>query len=155
MITDIKGNLLDFNAKYIVHQVNCRGVMNSGVAKQIRQKWPQVYEDYLTVIHQLPDDISLSSLLGSLSYTEVERGKTVVNFFTQDWYGYDGKRYTNYEAFAEALTSLKEKTFPCDTIAFPYRIGCDRGGANWKIIRTMIEEILSNRNVYIVHLEDF
>ena len=34
------------NADYICHQVNCQGVMGSGVAKAIRDKWPQVYEEY-------------------------------------------------------------------------------------------------------------
>ena len=43
----IIGNLLDTNCQYICHQVNCQGKMNSGVAKIIRDKWPEVYTQYL------------------------------------------------------------------------------------------------------------
>ena len=42
MIRYVKGNLLDSDCTYICHQVNCKGVMNSGIAKQIRKKWPSV-----------------------------------------------------------------------------------------------------------------
>ena len=47
MVHEIKGNLLDTNCQYICHQVNCQGKMNSGVAKAIRDKWPEVYIQYL------------------------------------------------------------------------------------------------------------
>ena len=31
---------------YICQQVNCRGVMGAGLAKQIRDKWPVVFDEY-------------------------------------------------------------------------------------------------------------
>jgi hypothetical protein len=40
------------------------------------------------------------------------------------------------------------------TIAFPYKIGSDRGGANWNIIYAMICEILSDWDVTIYKLEE-
>ena len=46
MIHYVKGNLLDSNCDYICHQVNCQGVMGSGIARQIRERWPEVYKDY-------------------------------------------------------------------------------------------------------------
>lgn len=42
----IDGNLFDSKAKIIAHQVNCQGKMNSGVAKEVRQRYPHVYRDY-------------------------------------------------------------------------------------------------------------
>ena len=45
MIHYVKGNLLDSDCDYICHQVNCQGVMGSGIAKQIRERWPEVYKD--------------------------------------------------------------------------------------------------------------
>ena len=41
-----KGNLLDAQTDVIAHQVNCQGVMGSGVAKQIKEKWPDVFKQY-------------------------------------------------------------------------------------------------------------
>lgn len=42
----IDGDLLTTNANYICHQVNCQGRMGSGVARQIREKYPTVYQWY-------------------------------------------------------------------------------------------------------------
>ncbi len=42
----IEGNLFDTDAKFICHQVNCMGKMGSGVALQVRQRFPHVYEEY-------------------------------------------------------------------------------------------------------------
>ena len=42
------GNLLESDCDYICHQVNCQGKMNSGIAKSIRDKWPVVYNNYMT-----------------------------------------------------------------------------------------------------------
>ena len=47
MITYKNGNLLESGCDIICHQVNCQKVMGSGIAKQIREKWPIVYYDYL------------------------------------------------------------------------------------------------------------
>lgn len=38
----IEGNILDYKEDIIVQQVNCRGVMGSGLAKQIMNKYPSV-----------------------------------------------------------------------------------------------------------------
>ena len=40
------GDLLESGCDYICHQVNCQGVMGSGIAKSIREKWPVVFEKY-------------------------------------------------------------------------------------------------------------
>lgn len=37
MIKIIQGDLLEAKENIIAHQVNCKGVMGSGVAKQIKQ----------------------------------------------------------------------------------------------------------------------
>ena len=46
MIRVIDGDLFTTDARFIVHQVNCKGVMGSGVAKQVRNKYPHVFVEY-------------------------------------------------------------------------------------------------------------
>lgn len=49
------------------------------------------------------------------------------------------------------------KNLPRDaSIAFPFGIGCVRGGANWNIIEKMITEILGNyeREIVFYKLEE-
>ena len=36
-----------------------------------------------------------------------------------------------------------------ETIAFPYKIGSVRGGANWEIIYKMIEEVFKDTNINV------
>lgn len=46
----IDGDLFTTNAKIICHQVNCQGEMNTGVAQQVREKFPHVFEGYKNFI---------------------------------------------------------------------------------------------------------
>jgi O-acetyl-ADP-ribose deacetylase (regulator of RNase III) len=49
--TVVDGDLLDQKTDVIAHQVNCLGVMGAGVALQIKNKWPEVYEGYKNFCH--------------------------------------------------------------------------------------------------------
>ena len=160
----IQGSLLDSDCDYICHQVNCQGKMNSGVAKAIRDKWPVVYNEYMKhyvhtydmfagiVNERLASISTAKELLGQVQIVPINEKQNVVNLFSQENYGYDGKRYTSYDAFYDALVRLRDTTSADSSYAFPYRIGSDRGGANWWIIRTMIEEVFDGRKVYIYYL---
>ena len=161
MVTFHNGNILDSGADIICHQVNCQGAMNSGVAKAIRQKWPKVYTEYkakcdyeeatvndLYGKYESPIDWS-ECLLGDIQVVLVDENKAVINMFAQQYYGYDQKRYTSYDAFWYCLGRIKRVINPEKTIAFPARIGCVRGGANWNVILKMIEEVLGDYNVEI------
>ena len=45
------GNLLDeVTTGCIIHQVNAQGVMGSGIAWAIRERYPQVWTDYSSII---------------------------------------------------------------------------------------------------------
>lgn len=49
MITIVDGDLLSTDCKIIAHQVNCKGLMDHGVAKQLRDKYPRNYRIYKEV----------------------------------------------------------------------------------------------------------
>ena len=75
--------------------------------------------------------------------------------FAQQWYGYDGKRYISYDAFWACLGGIRDSVPKGSKIGFPAEIGCGLGGANWKVIREMIVEVLGeDYEVYIYQLED-
>ena len=46
MIKIINGDLFTSKANFIVHQVNCQGVMGSGVAAQVADKFSHVETEY-------------------------------------------------------------------------------------------------------------
>ena len=147
MVTFHNGNILDSGAAVICHQVNCQGKMNSGVAKAIREKWPEVYTRYRTKYECEVD------LLGQIQPVIINADQAVINMFAQYNYGYDNRRYTSYDAFWSCLGEIKKYLNPGTTIAFPARIGCVRGGANWSVILKMIEEVLGED--YNVEIWDF
>jgi O-acetyl-ADP-ribose deacetylase (regulator of RNase III) len=135
MIKVVKGNLLDATETIIAHQVNCQKKMNSGVAKAIREKYPKVFEEYLNT----------EPKLGTVGYISVDR-RYVANMYAQDMYGYDGKQYTNYEAFRQCCKDIVKVCKGASgmevlTAAMPYKIASDRGGADWdKIMDILLEE---------------
>lgn len=154
MILHREGNILDSGADIICHQVNCMGAMNSGVAKAIRQRWPQVYTEYRNAAKDLSpndefcdEDLTWMHMFGHIQPVYIgtaEDGKdrAVINMFAQRGFGYDGARYTSYDAFWTCLCEIKEYITPGRRIAFPAHIGCVRGGADWTIIQTMIVRVL-------------
>lgn len=144
----INKDITTIESGIIVHQVNCQGVMGSGVAKAIRDKWSQVFGLYKEYIQHtkycyqtLKKYWNTVELLGSIQTVRINENIIIINLFGQDYYGIDGKRYTSYGAWEEALPTIKKycnlETLP---VYFPYNIGCDRGGGDWRIISAMIEE---------------
>ena len=131
------------------HQVNCQKTMGAGIAKQIRNKYPEVYKAY---------EERKYPYLGAVDWVITHDGRVCVNMYAQSDYGRNA-RYTNYIAFAQCLTELAEYLIPVskDTIvAFPYGIGCGLGGGDWRVISALIEDFEKtiNQDVYIVRKDD-
>ena len=158
-----KGDLLESDCDYICQQVNCMGKMNSGIAKQIREKWPIVYQNYMAKCNfSHPSGyIRPELLLGDIQivglwddYNETKFHQSVINMYSQLNYGYDGRRYTSYDAFWNCVNLIKQSVPTDKKIGFPYNIGCGLGGANWNVILTMIDTVLADYTVEIYVLED-
>lgn len=145
-ITYHKGDLLESNCDYICHQVNCQGKMGSGLALQVRNRWPQVYEEYVDFCENIEEN---KWLLGLIQLVKINEKTTVVNMFGQYNYGSDGKRYTSYDAFWDCLQQLNETVPDKSTVGIPSKIGCVRGGANFGVILNMIIETFQERDIDI------
>ena len=140
-------------AQIICHQVNCQGKMNSGVAKCVREKFPEVFEKYLNYVKTYGN-----RCLGTCQIVQTTKEEQLVaNLFGQNNYGYDGKRYTSYDALYSALEELRDYCINAEisSIAFPNRIGCDRGGANWDIVQLMIVEVFKSLNDFTIYFYKF
>lgn len=140
------GNLFDSKATILCHQVNTT-TMGAGIAKQVRERYPRVYEKFKKAV-----DKGLMTL-GSCQVVAIDdtRTKFIANLCGQDHFGNDGKRYTNYEAIYIALEKLAKycKDNKIKSVAFPWNMSCDRGGASWMVISSMIEETFKNNDITI------
>ncbi|WP_055667922.1 macro domain-containing protein [Desnuesiella massiliensis] len=145
MIKTIEGNILDATENVICHQVNCMGVMGSGLAKQIRAKYPNVFEQY----HKFVLDNGKLQSLGMCQIVEVGKDKYVSNLFGQYNYG-TNKIQTDYAALKSAMSSLKTVCKESNlSVALPYNLGCGLAGGDWGIVSKMIEDIFEDYDVMI------
>ena len=146
-----QGDLLTADVNYICHQVNCQGKMNSGIAKSIREKYPKAYVDYMLWYEKEHS----YRMFNHICVAPAVDKTTIIHMASQYDYGYDGKRYTSYDAFWNCLNEIKNTIPKGSKIGFPGNIGCCRGGANWNVILEMIKEVLAEDfEVYIYFLED-
>ncbi|MCU0355691.1 MAG: macro domain-containing protein [Cytophagales bacterium] len=124
----------------IVHGCNCQCVMGAGVAKTIRQKFPQAYEADLQT--QKGD----ASKLGTISFATVsvnDRDLVIVNAYTQfDWRGSGIK--ADYQAISSAFRLIKYQ-FTGLRIGYP-AIGAGLAGGDWAAISAIIEEELAGED---------
>ena len=146
MIRHIKCDIFESGADVILHQVNCQGAMNSGVAKQVREKYPVVYEEYKILCDKHKNNPS--EMLGFTQGVMTEIGY-IFNIFAQENFGYDGECYTNYDALKMSLSQLVSYVPTWRVIAIPYLMGCYRGGGDWNVVYSMIEEIFKDYDVLI------
>ena len=150
------GNLLNTNINIIAHQVNCQGVMGAGIAKQIKEKYPEVYKDYKSFCDGTANKMDL---LGACLVSAEKENKMICNLFGQYNYGRNGA-YTNTFYLASAIESMIHtlervynitgKYTPQLVIAIPYKIGCGLGGGDWEEVKTIFENIERNYNVLFV-----
>lgn len=142
------GNMLEeVTEGIIIHQVNAQGVMGGGIAKQIRDKWPQVWIDYSRDVKPYQQDQGFSSM-GQVIYTEVGPKLRVASIVSQQFYGSDpNKVYTSYEALEMGFFSVNNfaKNETLD-VHYPL-IGCGLANGDW----TRVSQIISDRLDTINH----
>lgn len=142
------GNLLSVKSGHIVHGCNAQGVMGSGVALAVKQTYPGAYEDYIRVFNSDPP--FRGTKLG-VAYPYIVNNDLVIwNAITQDSFG-GAIRQVSYDAIQTCFEQINWhiKEGGTDNVAFAQAeevhipmIGAARGGGNWKIISTIIEETM-------------
>lgn len=165
MIKIIDGNLFDSKAEFIVHQVNCQGVMGSGVAAQVAEMFPHVETEYrkylryckknkiepLGTAQYVPSEVWAVMLVDTMKNEQLEPCEDyqyIVNLFGQSDYG-EGLQ-TNLKAVKNAFIDICNKAKSLGaTIAMPYKIGSHRGGADWNDMYKIIEDVFENSGVNV------
>lgn len=122
--------------QFIAHGCNAQGVMASGVAKLIKEKYPKAFGVYRNKYLMIGSDIFGRNIVCD------DYDKTIVNMVTQEYYGHNkNTQYVSYDAIASCMAAF-EKDYPKTTLAMPM-IGAGLGGGNWDIISNIIENELT------------
>ena len=149
MIKIVDGDILQAKEDIRCHQTNALGVMGGGIAKQIKEKYPEVYKAYkeLCLLHNSKD------LLGAVQYVECHDGHIIANLFGQEGFGRN-KQYTDYDALRNALKIVYKRVKQYqESIAIPVNLGCGLAGGNWDIVYKIIEEVFDDYDVTLYRWE--
>jgi O-acetyl-ADP-ribose deacetylase (regulator of RNase III) len=144
----LDSNLLLEDSGIIVHGCNAQGVFNAGIAKQIREKYPQVYLDYKNKHNQF------GLQLGDIIITKINSNLFFVSAITQKYYGRNkNKIYVSYNAILHCFQKINELALKENLeVKFP-KIGCGLANGNWHIVKDIINSCLDKsipRAVFVI-----
>lgn len=133
------GNLFDnVEHGYIVHGCNAQGVMGSGVAKIVKEKYPIAFQQYAL---QYPHYI-----LGEVIPVVVESNLVIINAITQEFCGTD-RVHADYAAIEQAFKGTKHLAssgmIESKDIHFPM-IGGGLAGGDIHTILTIMDQQFSD-----------
>ena len=156
------------NNKYNIfaHGANCQATMNSGIARDVKSRIPELYHADLEYHLEVGGDHNQK--LGKFSMVSYEDEgkpphKMAFNLYTQLFYGTE-RRHFNYGAFVEALESaideaVRKKCYDTNNslnntlnVIIP-KIGCGLGGGDWEIVSEILQyKTFSNAVKVIFHV---
>ena len=149
------GNLLDAKTQFICHQVNYMGKMSAGLAKQIKDKYPEVFESYLLFIDNNSWDTIYKTGCYDMCLTK-DKSKVVLNIFGQKYYGRD-KNYTIYEVLKKSFSKILDDISRFNvsqkkdySLGIPYKFGSGLSGGDWDVVYKIIEDIFGESDVKAV-----
>lgn len=144
MLNRVKGNLIDLAEKgefnIIVQGCNCFETMGSGIAREIKERYPEAYEADITYSHAGDYD--------KLGCYSVMLGKqfNIINAYTQYDFNRAGSSVDvfEYASFELILQKLAHK-YPTIKFGFPY-IGMGLAGGDSTKILSMLESFAKKIN---------
>lgn len=165
MIIFQKGSIFSANTEVIAHQVNCMGVMGGGVAKQIKDNYPEVFLKYYEYCNK-PDLLynrnmlalyRHKNILGTCLLVKTSDDMYIANCFGQYSYGRNHV-YTENRAFKSSIESMinQMKKLDLSSVAIPHNMGAGLAGGNWftnySVIKELFESMYPNAIVKICKL---
>jgi len=137
---DIISLFLSGEYDYLVHGCNCFCTMGAGLAKTIKDKFPEAYEADLKT---KPGDVLK---LGNYTHCETPYG-VIINLYTQFNYG---KYVTlNYDDIINGFRKLNRELPKGSKILIP-RIGAGLAKGNWNFISKLINNTTSDLDITLV-----
>lgn len=138
----ITGDLLESKTKYIAHQCNCKTRKFLGIAKSIFEKYPYS-NSYIDGTKRIPGEIEIRGdgidkrFVINL-YGQLNPGKPEDYYFNPD----NGEGDTERARLKWMVSCLKKvsKIENLESIAFPYKMGCNLAGGNWNYYQSLLEK---------------
>lgn len=163
MIINKIGDLLKANdCESIMHQVNVYFTFGAGIAKQIRNKWHNVYVKYKKISDK---NRNMEELIGKVQCVKTDETniKYVFNLFSQRGIGksntpFPNGRNTDYDALKLCLNKVKEycHIHNIHSIGLPKYMSCGLAGGDWDgVVYPMIAEIFAEDKELKVYIYEY
>jgi O-acetyl-ADP-ribose deacetylase (regulator of RNase III) len=142
----VKGDLLASpKLAAIAHGCNCAGAMGKGIAMEMRNRWPRMYDEYRSRCHEQ------QFKLGDVFVWE-EGGTTIFNLGTQrSW-----KTRAELPAIKQSLDTMLRlaEQRGIKKIGLP-KIGAGLGGLNWAKVKGLLHEIGNHSPICLIVFEQY
>lgn len=127
----VRGDIFLSRAQTLAHGCNARGRMGAGIALEIRNRFPSMFEEYRRRCHR-------GELQPGAVYLEKGTSPWILNLITQDTTG--GAQLDHVERCVRWI-AVNWEIERITSVAMP-RIGSGLGGLPWDGVRSLIEEVL-------------
>lgn len=146
MITYRTGDIFQSNAQVITNTVNCAGVMGKGLALAFKERFPELFRDYVSRCEK-------HEVRPGKPYLWENKEVQVLNFPTKRHW----KENSRLEDIEEGLKYLASNyaQMGISSIALP-PLGCGLGGLNWADVKNLINKHLGpivDLDVYVYEAE--
>ena len=127
------GNLFNSSQKTLVNTVNCVGIMGKGIALEFKNKYPQMFKEYVRLCHDG------KIVPGKPYYFSDIFGASVLNFPTKD----DWRSPSKLSYIIDGLNWFRQnyEKLGITSIASP-PLGCGNGGVTWNVVGPVMYSLL-------------
>jgi O-acetyl-ADP-ribose deacetylase (regulator of RNase III) len=150
MVKEVIQDIFDSKANALIHGCNCFCTMSAGLAKEIKERFPQVFNADRETESGDIKKLGTFTYAGIYDYQKEEYPdlKVIYNLYSQYSFGRE-KRHTDYGAFCKGLEEIRDSilnnnVYDIKTIGIPFGIGCGLGGGRWVTVKSIIQEVFEN-----------
>lgn len=140
MIKFLSGDLFSSKKDVLVNAVNCVGVMGAGIAKIFKERYPEMFEDYVKKCEQNVVQLGKPYLFPDVEVLPQFEVKRILNFPTVQHWSTPAKLDDISAGLDYLLGHYKE--WGIKSIAFP-ALGCGVGGLSWDVVSKLMYEKLA------------
>ena len=131
-------NILQSNAQTLINTVNCVGVMGKGIALEFKNRFPEMYQDYLERCKRGEVKPGVPYLYRSLLPPQI------INFPTKDHWKSVSKIRDIEHGLAYLVARYRE--WGVESLAIP-PLGCGNGQLEWKAIGPLIYRFATQMDI--------
>ncbi len=150
---EVEGNLLDMadDFDFIAHQCNLYHNFGSGIALQIKQRFPWAYEADLKTVYGDTRKLGTYGVAFNPLFEETDGLVGILNCYCQNGFRPRGEGYppaTSYEHMREVFNEINDN-IPSSNLGLPM-IGAGLAGGDWETIKKIILEEFKHCNITVV-----